>query len=137
LSFVFAVAGLIWISKIIWVSYSNRVAQRSLWIELAVPIGCLASLPMVIALGVLCQELALEKAQELRVALLKKWPTENLYQAYSELCGGKSCGVLSYKIAPAGGAAGEKPYLIVKQFNEHRATVDLETGAVTRSDRTY
>jgi hypothetical protein len=138
LSLFLGIAGFIWTVNVMWRSLASRSGWRVACLKAALPIMCFCSFPVTIVIGLGCQEVALSRAQELRLALLEKLPKEDLNKAYAELCGNKGCGILSYKIIPANaGELGEKGHLIVMLFNEHRATVDIESGKVTTSEYTY
>lgn len=135
LSLFFGFVGLIWTVNVVWRSLANHSGWRVTCLRAALPIMCFCSFPVTILLGLACQEIALSRAQELRLVLLKKLPKEDLNKAYGELCGNKGCGILSYKIIP--GELDGKARLIVTMFNERRATVDIESGKVTTSEITY
>ncbi|WP_157288546.1 hypothetical protein [Uliginosibacterium gangwonense] len=64
-----------------------------------------------------------------------------IFLAYKNMCSGyenKRCGYFSYAIVPNGPSTkAPKGTLIVMQFFEQKALIDVQTGAVYSSDIAY
>ena len=138
LTLILAVTGLVWLGKVILKGATSHLGWRTTCLKVVGPLICIVSFPAAIIAGLECQDIAISRALELRSALVQKLPEENLYKTYSDLCSRMKCGILSYSIIPAespefeGGAS-----LVVMQFFQRRATVDIATGNVVTSERTY
>lgn len=87
-----------------------------------------SAFPVCMTLGLLCQQIALFQAENLKEFLEEKATIDDIHKKYSEKCRGNSgnyCGFYTYRIILNAGEKMESSSLIVFQFFDRQSVIPL------------